>query len=259
MTDAGLIWTGAMALAGVVSGVAASLLAPARLRPVVVTLFVVAAIAVSGRTPSPWLSASASSSGPVSVAEMRAADPDAFDALAGRLSTMRGAWGEEAAMRADALGFTAAAHVARAQKLSDDELMQYLSLTLAQFDAAVSGGPALCAALLGALGPEALAEADPPQAFREAAAQAGALIFASDLPGGEILAPDAFDAVAQTAVAAVVAEHGSEGTRAAFSALRTGAGAPPETCAVFASYLRAIEALPMPERARFYRTALGQG
>jgi len=265
MTDAALIWSAALALAGACLGVLAALPTPARVRPVVVTAGVVAAIALSGWIDPPWMTSgegSGTDEDPAAraVAVLRAADPEAFAALTRRLSELREAGAPQAALEAEAFHFAAALHAERAPRLSDAELDRYLSLTRAQYAALAPEHASLCAALLSGRSPSDFSATAFPRAYLEAAAEAGRLVFSSDLESGARMAPAAFDATAEAAIAAVTAEHGAAAVRAAFGALRAGqAEAPDETCAVFVSYLRAVEALPMPDRTRFYRSVLAQG
>ncbi len=288
MEGQAVLWSGAAALLGALAGLACALGAPVKLRPLVLTVCIVGAIGLSGwltpgrlahitglETLRGWQWTTSAERSDQRFRDAVAALPDPAGDTIRRLETLApdvyAAIRRDARRllrsRADESAFEAAARARvtmeirrRAPRLGDAEMDAYLGVLARQFDALKdTHGPAC--AKLAAGRPEALAGVEGlPQAYFEANAQAASILFGAALEGGERLPPAEIERLAAQAIEQVVAEHGEDAAVSVLSAVqRTNAALPPQTCEVYASYLRAIGGFPMPERARFFRAVLAAG
>lgn len=288
MEGQAVLWSGAAAFLGALAGLACALGAPAKLRPLVLTVFIVGAIALSGwltpgrladltgaealrgwqwttsaqRSDQRFREALASLPDPAAdtIRRLETLSPEVYAAVRRDARRLLRNKADEAAFEAAALARLTDEVRRRAPRLDDAETAAYLDVLARQFEALKDTHPRPCADLAAGR-PEALAGVERlPEAYLEAGAQAASILFGAAPGGGERLPPSEVERLAARAMEQVVAEHGEAAAVSALSAVqRTNAELPPQTCAVYASYLRAIGGFAMPERARFFRAVLAAG
>lgn len=140
---------------------------------------------------------------------------------------------------------------ARMSKLNDEELAQVLDIVGVQFTHYSSVAPKVCVNLM-LNRPVGDIRRYMSEEIVQSEIRLNRIVFSSKLEGGATLTAEEVEALLKPIRASIVDLHGEEGSRVLAGTIRGMDDR--KVCSVYLSFFNAIRDLPMPRRARLWRT-----